>query len=143
MLLPIQPGMRKGKLDKFADRVGFSSTDNEVVRGFLLQHQPHGADIVRSVSPIPVGVEIAEVKLLLNTVLDVGDGASNLTGDKRLAAAWRLVIEQDTARCVEPIALPIVHRDVVPKGLGARVGAAGVESRGLALGRSRATEHLA
>ena len=89
--------MREGEFDEFADGVGFSGTDDKVVRGCLLQHQPHGANIVWSVSPIATGAKIPQVELLLDTMLDVGHRTSDLASHKGLAAAWRLVVEQDAA----------------------------------------------
>ena len=76
-------------------------------------------------------------------MLDVGHGAGDLAGDEGLAAARRLVVEQNAAGSVEPVALPVIHRDVVAEDLGAGVRAARVEDRGLALRRRRAAEHLA
>ena len=123
--------------------MGFPRAHDKIVWCFLLQHQPHGTNVVRSVAPVPARLQIAQVEFLLDTVLDVGHGASDFACHKGLAAAWGLVVEQDAARRMETVTLPVVHRDVVAEDLGASVGAAGVESRGLALGRRRAAEHLA
>ena len=56
-----------------------------------------------------------------------------------LEAAARLY----AARCVQSVTLPVVHRDVVPKHLGAGIGTARVKRRRLALRRRGAAEHLA
>ena len=39
------------------------------------------------VAPVALGVEVAEVKFLLQAGLDAGDGAGDLAGDEGLAAA--------------------------------------------------------
>ena len=80
--------------------------------------------------------------LLLETMLDVGYGASDFAGDKGLTAAGRLVIEQNAAGSVEPITLPVVDGDVVPKDLCTSVGTARVKGRDLVLGRRGTAEHF-
>ena len=93
MTLPIQSGLCEGNLHKFTDGMGLARADDIIVGSILLQHQPHCADIVRSVTPVAAPIEISEIELLLNTMLDVGDGARDLAGDKSLAAARGLVIK--------------------------------------------------
>ena len=56
----------------------------------------------------------------------------------------RLVVEQDAAAGVHPVAFAVVDRDVVREQLGAGVGAAGVEAACASLcGGRRPAEHLA
>src|SRR5260370_15271213 len=43
---------------------------------------------------------------------------------------------------MEPIALPVVHGDIVPEDLGAGVGTAGVKGRGFVLRRLGRSEHF-
>src|ERR1039457_5410362 len=80
---------------------------------------------------------------MLETMFDMRHGACDLTSDKGLTPARRLVIEQDAARNVEPVTLAVIDGVVVPECLGTSVGAARVKGRGLVLRRRGAAEHLA
>ena len=64
----------------------------------------------------------------------------DLARDELQATPWRLVVEEDPRRGVQPVALAVVHRDPVAVDLGHAVGTAGVERRRFALGD---LEHLA
>jgi hypothetical protein len=48
-------------LDEFTNGVSFTSSENEIIGLILLQHAPHTLDVVASVSPITLGVEVTEV----------------------------------------------------------------------------------
>src|ERR1035438_10497511 len=102
--------------------MGFTGTDYVVVRRILLEHEPHGADIVGSIAPIAPGFEVAEVELVLDTVLDLGDGAGNLAGDEGLAAARGLVVEENAAVGVEAVALAVIDGEGMGEELGAGIG---------------------
>ncbi len=107
---------------------------DDVVLGLvLLEHQPHGLDVVAGEAPVALGVEVAQVELVLEAELDAGGGPGDLAGDEGLAAPGRLVVEEDAVAGVEPVGLPVVDR--LPEGvhLGDSVGAAGVERGGLGL----------
>src|SRR5258707_15842090 len=46
VLFPVQPGAGKCSLQKFLNTVGLARGNNEIVGLGLLQHEPHGADVV-------------------------------------------------------------------------------------------------
>jgi hypothetical protein len=58
--------------------VGLAGADDVVVGLVLLEHAPHGVDVVGRVAPVALGVEVAEVELALEAVLDAADGAGDL-----------------------------------------------------------------
>lgn len=60
--LQVQVHKAKGFLDKFLHAVGFTHRHHIIVRGILLQHRPHGPHIVRRVTPVPPGVQIAQTQ---------------------------------------------------------------------------------
>ena len=63
----------------------------------LLQHQPHGLDVVAGEAPVALGVEVAEAQLGVEAELDAGHAVGDLAGDELEAAAGALVVEQDAA----------------------------------------------
>ncbi len=46
--------------EELADAVGLARRDDEIVGLILLEHLPHGLDILGGVAPVALGVEIAE-----------------------------------------------------------------------------------
>jgi len=75
--------------------VGLARADDVVLGLGLLQHAPHRVHEVLGVAPVALGLEVAEVELVLQAVLDAAYGAGDLARDKGLAAALALVVEQD------------------------------------------------
>lgn len=61
--LTADPG--EGQFDEFPHGMGFAGREDIVLRRVLLQDLPHAADIVAGMSPIPAGVQIAEIKPVL------------------------------------------------------------------------------
>src|SRR5258708_7937823 len=82
-----------GKIDEIAYRMLLARGNHEVLGCLLLQHQPLHLDIIPCMSPIALGIEIAEMNALLKSKLDARQRARNLPRDERLAAKWRLMIE--------------------------------------------------
>ena len=64
----------------------FAGREHVVVGLVLLQHQPHALDIVAGVAPVALGVEIAEIELLLQAEFDARHRARDLARDEGLAA---------------------------------------------------------
>src|SRR6185295_831448 len=95
VLLPVQADVAEGDLEVFADGMVLAGGDDEVVGGLLLEHEPHGADVVAGVAPVAFGVDVAEAELLLEAELDGRDGVGDLAGDELLAAAGAFVVEED------------------------------------------------
>src|SRR5258708_6571839 len=70
---------------------------HEVVRVVALKHPPGGLDIVAGKTPIALGVEVAQLDVILKTVTDAGKAVADLAGDKTQPAPWRFMIEHDAA----------------------------------------------
>ena len=73
VLLPVEADVAEGELAELADRVGLAGGDHVVVGLVLLQHQPHGLDVVAGEAPVALGVEVAEPQLVGQAELDAGD----------------------------------------------------------------------
>lgn len=102
MVFPVQADMRESDLTSIADRMCGVGADDIVFGGGILEHQPHGFDILLGVPPVALSVEIAEVQLavgtdkrlanfvdrrILNFVFDTGDGGRDFAGHKMQRAA--------------------------------------------------------
>ena len=126
----------EGLLDELPHRARLAGRDHVVVGRLLLQHQPHGFDIVARMAPVALGVEIADIELALPLGLDRGDRARDFARDEGLAADRALMIEQDAVGGVNAVGLAVIHRDPVGIELGRGVGTARRERRRLGLRRS-------
>ena len=62
--------------------------------------------------------------MVLYTELYASDGVGDLARYKLNASAGRFVIEEDSAACIKPVALSIIHGGVVGKNFGRSVGTA-------------------
>ena len=142
VLLPVQVQPPEGEAQEVPDADGLAGGHRVVVRHVLLQHAPHGFHIVAREAPVPLGVEVAEVELVLHPQLDAGGGAGDLAGHERLAPARALVVEQDAVAGEEAVALAVVDHLVVGEDLGTGVGAARLEAGALELRGLGAAEHL-
>src|SRR4029453_2307988 len=60
------------------------------------------------VAPVSLGVEVAEVQLVLHARLDPCNGPRDLAGDERLPPSDRRVVEQDPVAGEQVVRLPIV-----------------------------------
>src|ERR687893_3087684 len=127
VLLPVEAHALERELAELPHRVGLAGGDDVVVGRVLLQHQPHGLDVVARVAPVALGVEVAEPQLVRQAELDLGDGVGDLAGHELEAAAGALVVEEDAAGGVQVVGLAVVDGDPVPVDLGHAVGRAGVE----------------
>ena len=137
------PTSANASANEVLDAVGLAGGDDVVVGLVLLQHQPHRLDVVAGVAPVALGVEVAEHDLVLQPELDAGDRVGDLAGHELEPAARALVVEEDAAAGVQPVALAVVDDDVVPEHLGAAVRRPRVERRALGLRRlADLAEHL-
>src|SRR5258707_416590 len=73
-------------LDEFAHRAGLAGRQHEIIGRVRLQDFVHALDIVLGMAPIAFGVEISEVKRVLETGLDAGDASRDLAGHEGFAA---------------------------------------------------------
>src|SRR5690606_11625107 len=93
----------------------------------------HRLDVVACEAPVALGVEVAEVELVLEAQLDARGGPRDLAGHEGLAAAGALVVEEDAVRREHPVGLAVVLRDVERVGLRGGVGAARMKGGELGL----------
>lgn len=138
--LPIEPDMVEGDLYEFANGVGFAGADDIVIRGVLLKHEPHGADIIASEAPVPAGIEVTEAKFGLESELDLCDSIGDFASDELKSPAGRFMVEEDAGAGEEIVAFAVVDGDVVAIDFGDAIGRAGIEGSVFAL---RDLEHLA
>ncbi|MNT42700.1 hypothetical protein D3C72_1791300 [compost metagenome] len=119
--------MLEGNLAHLAHRGGDARGDHKVVGLVLLQHQPHGLDIVAGKAPVALGIDVAQAQFLLFSLLDPGSGVGDFAGHEFDPAQRRLVIEQDAAAGMQVETLAVVHGDPVAIKLGDTVRAARIE----------------
>ena len=127
VLLPVEVEQAEYFVQEFADAVGFAGGDDEILRFVLLEHQPHGFDIIAGEAPVALGVEIAEVEFLLQAFFDAGGCAGDFSGDECFAAAGGFVVEEDAVAGVDVVGFAVVYGLPVAVDFGAGVGAAGVK----------------
>src|SRR5262249_19999908 len=115
--------------------VSLSRRDHVVIWLILLQHQPHRFDIFLRIAPVTLGVKVAQIKILLQACLDTSSSASNLAGDKGLAASGRFMVEQYSVAGKHPVALSVIDRCPMGINLSNGIWAAGIKGGGLFLWR--------
>ena len=71
--LPVEADEAEGDLAQLADGVHLAGGDDVVVRLRLLEHPPHRLDVLRRVAPVALGVEVAQVEVLLLALEDRRD----------------------------------------------------------------------
>ena len=139
----LDPHLGKGPLHQILDRMGLAG-GHDVVAGFgLLQHQPHRLHVVTGVTPVTLGVQVAQHDLVLQAEFDAGRGVGHLAGHELQTTPGALMVEQDPRGGVQPVGLAVVDHDVVPEHLGTPVRGARVERGQLGLGGfADLAEHL-
>ncbi|PON39167.1 LOW QUALITY PROTEIN: hypothetical protein PanWU01x14_306780 [Parasponia andersonii] len=141
MVPPIQPHIPKRHLQELLHRVRVLGRHDVIVGLLLLQHHPHGLDIVPGEAPVPRGLEVPQEELVLEPDLDPPHGAGDLPGHEVLAPP-RLMVEQDPIAGEDPISLPVIDRVPMRRAFRRGIGRSRVERRRLALRRGRRPEHL-
>src|SRR5215218_4078119 len=129
----IEPGMLECHPHEVADAVRLAGGDHEILGLVLLEHQPHGLDVVLGVAPVALGIQVAEHKLVLKAELDGGGAVGDFAGDELKPAALRLVVEADPRHREEVVGLSVVDRNEVPVALRHAVRRPRIKRRGLAL----------
>ena len=136
-------GDAERRVEELADRVRLAGRDHVVVGLVLLQHEPHGLDVVAGEAPVARGLEVAERDRVLQTERDARQRVGDLAGDELEPALRRLMVEQDAGRRVQSVRLAVVHGHVVAEHLRHAVRRARVERGELVLGRlAHLAEHL-
>jgi hypothetical protein len=140
---PVEAGVRERGLQEVPDGEVAARRQHEVVGLVGLQHAPHALHVLGGVAPVADAVEVAEVDVVLLAGLDGGDRARDLAGHERLAAAGRLVVEEDAVDREHVVRLAVVLGDPEAVELRGAVRGARVEGRGLALRRGSGAVQLA
>jgi hypothetical protein len=104
----------EGDFEEFADGMGFASGDDVIIRGVLLEHQPHGLDIIFGIAPVAFGVEVAEVEFVLLFGDNAGNGTGDFAGDEGFASAGGFVVEEDAVATEDVVRFAVV--DGLPVG---------------------------
>ncbi len=144
VVAPLEADVREGAFDEILHRVTLAGGDHVVVRLVLLQHQPHGPDVVTGVAPVTARIEVAEHELVLEPEGDGCCGGGDLPGEEVERAAGRLVVVEDPARREQPVAAAVAARDEVTVCLRDAVRRERRERRRLVLGcLDRLAEDLA
>ncbi len=86
-------------------------------------------------APVTLGVQIAEVELVLKTEMDGRRGPGDLARHECLAAQRALVVEQDPVR-MNAVGFAIVYGDPIGVDLGRGVSRARIKQRRLVLRNS-------
>src|SRR6266542_3522059 len=123
----------KRAVAEFTHRVRLACGDDIVLRLFLLQHRPHGLDVVLRVAPVAARLEIAEIEPILQAVLDPADGPRDLARDEGLSATLALVVKEDSVDGEKAVGLAVIDDGPVGEDLGNGVGTARVKRRSLGL----------
>ena len=114
-------------IDKVFQAVGVAGGDDVVACLVLLKNAPHGVDVLGCPAPIPVNVEIAEMKFLVASVGDADGGGDDFGGNEAGGPKRRFVIEEDAVGGMEAVGLSIGGDEVKGGGFGDAVGTAGAE----------------
>src|SRR5206468_11814514 len=93
VLFPLQVGTGKSCFDKLADRVGFASSQHEIVAFTKLQNPPHAFDVSRCKAPIPLRVQFSEDQFLLQPAFVRRNSTRDLARDNCFAAPRLLMAE--------------------------------------------------
>ena len=124
----------KGTLGKVPDGVLLTGGNDEILRGLVLQHEPHALHIVFGIAPVPKGVHVAQLQMILKALGDPPGRQRDLPGDKILTPALGLVVEENAVDGEHAVGLPVLLYDPVAVLLGDGVGGVGVEGGSLPLG---------
>ncbi|CAM2156807.1 hypothetical protein PT2222_30148 [Paraburkholderia tropica] len=129
----LKAGRREGHRHEVAHGFGAARREHVGVGFVGLQHAPHAFDVFGGVTPVALGVEIAEFEHALFAELDLRDGVRDLARHEFAAAQRRFVIEENAAGREDVIGLAVIHGRPVREQLGDAIRAARIEGRILAL----------
>ena len=138
----IDPGIAEGLLYEVPYRMASSLPDHIIIRGILLEYEPHAIYIFRGKSPVSLGVQVAEVKPFLSTSQYIEKGSRDLPCDKGFTTSRGFMVKEDPVTGEEVVSLPVVYRNPVRINLGRRIGTPRIERGLFILRRGRGAEHL-
>src|SRR5207237_9923368 len=104
----------KRQFDELAYRTGLAGRQHEIVGCIGLQYPVHALDIITRMTPVALGLEVAEIEHLFEAGLDAGDATRDLARHKGLSADRALVVEQDAVRGKDAVGFAAIHCDPVP-----------------------------
>ncbi len=142
VFFPIEVGVAEGFIEKLADGIGFAGGNDKIAGFGVLQHHPHGFDVIAGEAPVAAGIEIAEIEFFLQTGFDSAEGAGDFAGDEGFAAARGFVVEENAVGNKEVIGFAVIDGVPVSGDFGDGVGTAGIEGCQLTLRRFGSSEHL-
>ena len=89
----------------------FAGGNHEIIRLGLLHDEPHTLHIVFGIAPVAVGIEVAEIELVLQAIYDASHCYCDFSGYESLTATLTLVIEENAIHSIHSVALAIVLRN--------------------------------
>src|SRR5690606_3824143 len=88
--------------------------NDEVFRLVLLEDEPHSFNVVLSMTPVALCIQVSEIKLILESKGDAGHSPGNFAGHEGLAPEGGLVVKEDPIAGIHAISLPVIHGNPVP-----------------------------
>src|SRR4051812_21259987 len=104
---PVEIDVFESHLDELAHGVELTGGNDVVARLILLHDSPHRLDVVACVSPVTLGIEIAEHELYVAAGRDRRDAVCNLARKEVERPARRLVVVEDAAARVQSVTAPV------------------------------------
>src|SRR6266705_282841 len=121
----------------------FASRNYVIVGLGLLQHQMHGAHVIRGMTPIATCFQIAEVQLRRQAPLNLRRSAGDLARYEFIAAPRPFVIEKNPIHAEHAVGFAIVSRQFKSGDLADAIWTAWIKRGRLTLGHfAHAAKHL-
>ena len=120
-------------IHKIPHRMLFARGNDKVFGLFLLEHEPLHLDIVFGMAPVAFGIQIPQIKAVLEPQGDAGQRPGDFAGDKGFPADRGFMVEQNAVARIDAVGFPKVDADPEGIQLGCGIGAAGVKRGGFGL----------
>ena len=91
----VQADMFEGQFAETTNGNHFSSRNHVIVRLILLQHPPHGFDVISGKTPVSLRIEVAKEQFVLQAEFDTAHSPGDFSCNKCLTPPWRFVVEQN------------------------------------------------
>src|SRR5688500_9071664 len=121
MPLPVQPQQTECLLDKLFHRMTLAGGDDEVVRPLLLEHEPHGLNVVWRIAPISSGFEVIQLEFVLQTDFDSRRRAGDLATDEGLTSPRAFVIKENAVAGKKTVGLTVIAHNIKSVRLGTTI----------------------
>src|SRR5207245_6363627 len=139
----IKANVPKSDFTKLAHGMTFSGRDYIVVGPGLLEHHPHGLDILAGMAPISLCVKVTQAEFLGRSEFDFGHLRSNFPSNELDAPTTRLVIKEDSTAGKHIVSLAVILPKQETGYLGDCVSRTWMERSKLVLGTGmRFAKHL-